>query len=63
MPSSGGLFPCILTDDGMFMYLMQSHFLDINVTNCVVINVDEVLCSLQHEDWNKLVILNLDTLE
>ena len=42
---------------------MQSHFLGINVTNCTVLNEDEVLCSLQSDDCNKLVVLNLDTLE
>lgn len=63
MPTDSGLFPCILTTEGQFLYLMQSHFLDQSVTNCCVINADEVLCSIQSETLNRLVILNLETFE
>lgn len=63
MPTDRGLFPCILTEHGQFLYLMQSHFLDMSVTNCAIINEDEVLCSIQHQESNQLVILNLETME
>ena len=43
------------------MYTMESYYEGISVTNSVVINEDEMLLSLHTEEWNKLVILNLDT--
>ena len=64
MPSERGLFPCIVTEDGNFLYMMQSHFLDQNVTNCAVIDEDRVLCSIQEpNNEGRLVILNLDSFE
>ena len=39
----------------------MSFFPGINVTNSVLINEDELLVSLEAENWNKMVILNLDT--
>ena len=63
MPSTSGLFLSIITETGQFMYIMESHFAGSNVTNCVIINEDEVLCSIQDDEVCKLVILHLDTKE
>ena len=63
MPSTRGLFLSIITEEGQFMYIMESHYPGSNVTNCVIINEDEVLCSIQDDEVSKLVILNLDTKE
>ena len=62
-PTSSGMYQCMLTAQGYFMYCMESYYEGVNVSNSVVINDDEMLLSLQSDDWNKLVILNLDTRE
>ena len=42
---------------------MESYYEDISVTNSVVVSEDELLLSLHTDEWDKLVILNLDTRE
>ena len=61
IPTTSGMYQCALTPQGQFMYTMESYYEGISVTNSVVINEDEMLLSLHTEEWNKLVILNLDT--
>ena len=63
LPTTGGLFICVLHDTGDFAYCMESYYDGINVTNAVVINEDELLISTLNEGQNKLVILNLETKE
>ena len=57
VPSSNGIFQCVITPHGQFIYCMESFYEGQNVTNCMLINEDEMLVSLP----TKLVILNLDT--
>lgn len=47
------------------MYSMESFYEGLNVTNSVFIDEDTMLVSLEssEEDWNKLVILDLETRE
>ena len=61
MATTNGLYIAIVTEEGQFMYCMESFFKGSNVTNCVIITVDEVLCSIQKEQENRLVIVNLET--
>ena len=66
IPCTKGLFQCMLTQQGHFMYCMEAYYQNINVSRAVLINDDEVLVSLQDiEDQSqcRLVILNLDTRE
>ena len=43
------------------MYTMESWYEEISVTNSIVVNEDELLLSLHTEEWDKLVIFNLET--
>ena len=61
IPTTNGLYCCMVTEQGQFMYNMESFYEGVNVTNSVIINEDELLCSLETEEWKKLVILNLET--
>ena len=45
------------------MYCMEQYYEGKNVTNAVHIGGDELLLSLQTEQENKLVILNIETKE
>ena len=70
IPSTNGLYQCSVTPEGQFVYSMEVFYEGINVTNSVFINEDQMLISLQFdedgdgdEEWNKLVILDLDTRE
>ena len=45
------------------MYTMEAFYEGINVTNAVEANEDELIISLQTEEQNKLVIVNIDTKE
>ena len=60
-PTTNGLYECQLNEEGQLLYTTVSFFPGINVTNSVLINEDELLVSLEAENWNKMVILNLDT--
>ena len=60
-PTTNGLYECQLNEEGQILYTTTSFFMGINVTNSVLINEDELLVSLQTDDWNKMVILNLET--
>lgn len=40
---------------------MESFYEGVSVTNSVVVSEDELLLSLHTEEWDKLVIFNLDT--
>lgn len=57
IPTTNGLYQCVVTQQGHFMYCMEAFYEGCNVTDCALIDEDEMLVSLQ----NKMVILNLDT--
>ena len=61
VPTTRGMFQCALTPQGQFMYTMESFYEGISVTNSYCVSEDEMLLSLHTEEWDKLVILNLDT--
>ncbi len=64
LPSTNGLYLCVLTPTGQFMYCMESYYEGINVTNAVQIDEDEMLVSIIENDTQmKVCKIHLDTRE
>ncbi len=69
LPTTSGLYCCMVTPEGQFLYSMESYYEESNIINAVMINEDELLLSFYTFDdesgnsINKLVILNLETKE
>ena len=64
IPTSSGMYQCILTQFGHLMYCMESFYEGQNVTNARVVNEEEMLVSYTtSEGATKLVIINLETRE
>ena len=57
IPSTNGLYQCVVTPQGHFMYCMESFYEGKNVMNCKMIDEDQMLVCLQE----RMIILNLDT--
>ena len=65
LPTTDGLYVCMITQTGQFLYSMESYYEGLNVINALVINEDELVLSFfqieDNESLNKVVIFNLET--